>query len=50
MTLLTEVVKKRLAYRRTVAELRAMPRQVGWDLDLFPEDAEKIASRVVYGK
>ena len=38
------------AYRRTVAELRAMPLDTALDLDLYHGDAEKIAARAIYGQ
>jgi uncharacterized protein YjiS (DUF1127 family) len=44
-----ETARKRAAYKRTVAELTAMPRDVALDLGLYPGDAEKIAHRAVYG-
>ena len=52
MTLFTDyrsAARKRAAYRRTVAELRAMPLDVALDLGLFREDAEMNARRAVYG-
>lgn len=50
MTSIVTNMKKRIAYHRTVAELRAMPQNVAWDLEIFKEDASKIARRAVYGK
>lgn len=40
---------KYAAYRRTVAELEAMPLEVAIDLGMFREDARKVAARAVYG-
>jgi uncharacterized protein YjiS (DUF1127 family) len=37
-------------YRRTVAEIEAMPLDVALDLDICREDARKIAARAVYGR
>lgn len=50
LSYLQETLKKRAAYNRTVAELRAMPLDVAIDLDLYPPDADKIARRAVYGE
>ena len=46
---LKDRVHKRVAYQRTVAELRALPLDVALDLDLHREDAERIAAKAVYG-
>ncbi len=46
---LTDRLKKRSQFRRTVAALRAMPLDVALDLDLYPGDAERNARRAVYG-
>ncbi len=43
-------LRKRAAYARTVAELRAMPLDVAIDLDIYPPDAEKLAAKAVYGR
>ncbi|MEL6548635.1 MAG: hypothetical protein AAFQ54_00150 [Pseudomonadota bacterium] len=43
-------LEKRRAYNRTVAELRAMPLDVALDLDIYREDAERVASSAVYGR
>lgn len=40
---------KRAAYRRTVSEIRSMSPAVAMDLGIFPEDAEKLARKAVYG-
>jgi len=49
MTRIREIAARRARYNRTVAELRAMPRDVALDLDLDPADAKRIAARAVYG-
>ena len=40
---------KRALYRRTRDEIAQMPRAVALDLGIFPEDAERIAHRAVWG-
>ena len=40
---------KRALYRRTRDEIAQMPRSVALDLGIFPEDAERIAYRAVWG-
>jgi len=50
MTRLRELAEKHARYRRTVAELRAMPLDVALDLDIYQGDAERIAARAVYGE
>ncbi len=47
---LKDALDRRAAYVRTRDEIAAMPRDVALDLDIFPEDAEEIAYRAVYGK
>ncbi len=52
-TLLSQIqdrLRKRAAYRRTVAELRAMPLDVAIDLDMDPSAAEQVAAEAVYGR
>ena len=44
-----EIAEKRIAYERTVNEIEAMSRDVAIDLDIFREDARKIARQAVYG-
>lgn len=44
-----ENLRKRAAYRRTVAELRDMPPSVALDLDIYRGDAETMARKAVYG-
>ena len=41
--------RKRALYRRTVAELKALPTDTALDLDIYYGDAERIAHRAVYG-
>ena len=41
--------KKRAEYLRTVEALRSMSPTVALDLEIFIEDAEKIAHKAVYG-
>lgn len=41
--------RKRAEYHRTVAELRRLPIDTALDLDIYRGDAERIASRAVYG-
>lgn len=47
---LRDRLAKRAAYQRTVHELRCLPLDVALDLNIFREDAEKIAARAVYGR
>lgn len=49
MTRLREASRKRRLYRTTRNEIARMPRDVALDLDIFPEDADLIARRAVYG-
>lgn len=44
-----EAVAKHALYRRTRDEIAGMPRRVALDLGIFPEDAEMIARRAVWG-
>ena len=41
--------RKRAAYNRTVAELRALPIDTALDLDIYRGDARRIAELAVYG-
>lgn len=41
-------LEKRRAYQRTVAEIKAMPLDVALDLDIYREDAPRIAASAVY--
>lgn len=52
MTVLNRIcatVQKRVAYNRIRHELSMMPTETAIDLGMFREDADKIASKVVYG-
>ena len=40
---------RRAAYYRTIHEIEAMPLDVALDLDIFREDARRIARSAVYG-
>jgi hypothetical protein len=42
--------RKHAAYIRTRNEIARMPVEMGWDLNIFPGDAEKIAREAVYGR
>lgn len=44
-----EDLKKRRAYNRTLRQLLDLPLETALDLDIFPDNAEKIAHRAVYG-
>ena len=37
-------------YRKTRDEIANLPLDVALDLDIFPEDADRIARQAVYGK
>jgi uncharacterized protein YjiS (DUF1127 family) len=49
MNTLRTAMEKRALYVRTRNEIRAMPRDVGHDLGIFPDDADQIAWAAVYG-
>ena len=49
MTRLREARRKHRLYRTTRDEIARLPRDVALDLDIFPEDAEIIARKAVYG-
>ena len=40
---------KRAQYRQMRDEIATMPRHVALDLGIFPEDADRIASRAIWG-
>ena len=40
---------KRAEYRRTRGEIARLPRSVAMDLGIFPEDADRIARKAVWG-
>jgi uncharacterized protein YjiS (DUF1127 family) len=42
--------RKRAAYRRTVAELSALPLDTALDLDIYRDDIPRIARHAVYGR
>jgi uncharacterized protein YjiS (DUF1127 family) len=44
-----EAARKQALYVRTRNEIAAMPRDVALDLGIFPEDAERIARKAVWG-
>jgi uncharacterized protein YjiS (DUF1127 family) len=44
-----ESLRKRAAYRRTVAELRDLPESIANDLNIYRGDAELLARQAVYG-
>jgi uncharacterized protein YjiS (DUF1127 family) len=46
---LREAAEKRALYRRTRDEIANMPRRVALDLGIFPEDAELMARKAVWG-
>ena len=46
---LTDAARKRVAYRRTVAELQNLPIDIALDLDIDKNDARRIAYKAVYG-
>jgi len=53
MALFTDIktaARKRAEYRRTLNELRSMPLETMIDLDMAPNEFERIAHRAVYGK
>lgn len=49
-TMIREAARKHSMYRRTRDEIARMPRDVALDLDMFPEDAARIAYDAVYGR
>ncbi|MGA0542702.1 hypothetical protein [Neotabrizicola sp. VNH66] len=50
LTMIREAARKHTLYRRTRDEIARMPREVALDLNLFPEDAQRIAYEAVYGR
>ena len=46
---LRAAAEKQALYRRTRDEIAGMPRRVALDLGIFPEDAERIARKAVWG-
>jgi hypothetical protein len=52
MTVVTNIrtaVQKRIAYMRTRKALANLPLDVALDLDIYPGDAARIASKAIYG-
>ncbi|CUH77106.1 hypothetical protein [Tropicibacter naphthalenivorans] len=43
-------LEKRALYRRTLAELRSLPHGTAADLNIAPEDLDRIAYQAVYGQ
>ncbi|WP_292288121.1 hypothetical protein [Marivita sp.] len=50
MSSVRDRLRKRVAYHRTIREIRDMPLDVALDLDIYRGDAEKIAQRAIYGR
>ena len=46
---LREASAKRALYRRTRDEIASMPRAAALELGIYPEDAEMIAHKAVWG-
>ncbi len=46
---LRQAARRRAAYRRTLAELRALPIDSRLDLDIYHGDIDRIAAQAVYG-
>ncbi len=44
-----EAVRKQALFVRTRDEIAAMPRAMAMDLGIFPEDADMIARKAVWG-
>lgn len=44
-----DAAAKRALYRRTRDEIAKMPRDIALDLGIFPEDADLIAHKAVWG-
>ena len=49
LAILGETARKRRAFLRTRRALRNLPLDTALDLDIHPGDADRIASRAVYG-
>ena len=49
ITNLREAARKQALYVQTRNEIAAMPRAVALDLGIYPEDAEIIARKAVWG-
>ena len=50
IAMIKEAARKRALYLQTRNEIARMPREVAWDLNIMPEDADQIAYEAVYGK
>lgn len=46
---LRDAAAKRALYRRTRDEIAGMPRYIALDLGIFPEDADQMARKAVWG-
>lgn len=46
---LMTAARNQARYRRTRDEIARMPIEMGWDLGIYPGDADKIARQAVYG-
>lgn len=46
---LSTAIAKRRLYNRTVAEIKTMPMEIAWDLNIYKGDAKRIASKAIYG-
>ena len=44
----SKAIRRRMAYRRTVAELQRLPIDTALDLDIHHGDAARIARRAIY--
>ncbi len=44
-----DAAAKRALYRQTRDEIATMPRRIALDLGIFPEDAETLARKAVWG-
>lgn len=44
-----EAARKQALYLRTRNEIAAMPRSAALDLGIYPEDADRIARKAVWG-
>jgi len=50
VTRIRTAARKRAEYNRTMAELRSMPLDTMIDLDIAPNEFDRIARQAVYGK
>ncbi len=52
MSLITQLrtaARKRVAYKRTVRELRGIPLHLVEDLGIYPGDEKRLARQAIYG-